>query len=78
MDWFEFLWTALVAFAAYWQFQWWREGNRTGVATVYFHYKFSREEKPFEYKMIQSMRLVGLVVIVAMTFFGLQFWKQIS
>jgi len=75
MDWFSIFWLLFVGFAAFWQFQWWREARRTGVATIYFHHKFARADKPFEFKMIQVLRIVGFVVAIAMFAFGIQFWR---
>jgi hypothetical protein len=76
IDFFTLAPLATFAFAAYWNFSWWLEGHRTGIATIYFNYKFDRSERPFEYRMIQLGRLAGLVVAIGMFGLFLRVWMQ--
>lgn len=78
MDWFGFIWIAIVAFIAYWNWAWFWRARKTGVATVYFHHEFKRDEKPFEFRMIQLGRIAGLIVAIAMLFLGSRFMIGLS
>ena len=75
MDWFGILWLGVVAFAVFWNAAWgWRALN-SGVASYYFHYTFSRTEKPFEFWMLVVMRGAGVLVAIAMFGFGLKVYS---
>lgn len=73
MDWFGVIWLAVVAFVAYWNWAWFWRGHKTGTATIYFQYAFKREEKPFEFRMIQIGRVAGFLMALALFVFGLRF-----
>ena len=73
MDWFSITWLGAVGFTAYWQWAWFWRGYKSGIATIYFRYEFSKDEKPFEFRMIQLGRIFGLIVTVIMFVFGLRF-----
>lgn len=74
MDWFGISWLGIVAFAAYWQASWGWRAYKTGIATYYFRYEISREENPFEFRMLLTGRVVGFLSAVAIFIFGLQFF----
>ena len=75
MDWFGVIWLSVVGMAAVLQVAWIVRGFRTGEATVYFRYDFSRSGEPFKFWMIIIGRMFGALVAIAMFILGLQFLR---
>ena len=73
MNWFGFIWLGVVALAGYWHAsRGWHEWQ-TGVASYYFRYHFSRNEKPRIYWLLILGRIVGGVFAIGLFIFGLRF-----
>ena len=77
-DFFAIFWLGLVGFAAYWQAAWGWRAFRTGVATYYFHYHVTRDEKPFEFRMLLIGRLIGFLVAAGMFLLGIRFFWSLG
>ena len=76
MDLFGIIWLAIIAFAVFWQALWTLRAFRTGSATYYFRYEFSRFEQPFQFWMLVASRIAGIFLAGALFVLGLQVFRS--